>query len=531
MSTCTRNVLPNVLDHTQLSKIDVAAYIYLLLPLTLFISGWLEIWMSVPLISLLVYSAFRLYQTSVPDIFAKRCFTEYKEWMPALVVFISYVFLTGVTGNWAQHPDYYVRNDIFWDLTTKTWPPTLQDGKYFVYYFQSWLPASLVGSIFGWGTALWVHFFWSSIGILFAVYYIFKLTGRCSYWIACIFFIWNGLEYIPCSVAEFLCQGMEGMRFNSLIHFSEPPMFSIKALMHCFIPISIIGGMLMNPSIAKKLGPSLGILAVMYNPMGSMFLLPILLFIYFRIFFFEKKDFLIKEKWMCVFNHVFSFHNVSLIIPFVLLIYPYYSSSNSISSSQGSNLMTFSCFAQFVYYLFFNIIIASFLIRKNVKDKLLWVVLIAHILSATSGLVFNPDIAKKGSFITTYFFIIMYCQAFCREKSAFKIIYVLYSIIASLYFVQMTGAFASTIAGIIVWILFKIKPRNVIFSVALVSACSLSLFLYKPDIIEPIKSKLRGDRLKYNENMGIYQADGGSGLWWWYKAFPDADAMPIWFKR
>ena len=193
--------------------------------------------------------------------------------------------------------------------------------------------------------------------------------------------------------------------------------------------------------------------------------------------------------------------------------------------------MTFSCFAQFVYYLFFNIIIASFLIRKNVKDKLLWVVLIAHILSATSGLVFNSDIAKKGSFITTYFFIIMYCQAFCREKSAFKILYVLYSIIASLYFVQMTGAFASTIAGIIVWILFKIKSRNVIFSVALVSVCSLSLFLYKPDIIEPIKSKLRGDRLKYNENMGIYQADGGSGLWWWYMAFPDADAMPIWFKR
>lgn len=33
------------------------------------------------------------------------------------------------------------------------------------------------------------------------------------------------------------------------------------------------------------------------------------------------------------------------------------------------------------------------------------------------------------------------------------------------------------------------------------------------------------------EFPGIYQVDGGTGLWWWYRLFPKSEDMPCYFYR
>lgn len=529
MTQTFQHALPVPPKNPFFSKIDIAACIYLLFPLILFICGWLQIWVSLPLASLIVYSFFRLYSSSYS--YSIKQYINYKEIIPTLTIFLSYIFLTGITGNWAQHSDFYVRNDIFWDLTSKPWPPELPDGKYFIYYFQSYLPAALFGGMFGWHAAGWIQYIWSCIGILFTIYYLYKAVGKCSFWIACIFFLWNGLEFLPCTQASYFFENTYSSKIAAYTHLSEPPMFSLKALMHCFIPISIVGGMLIQPYLAKKLGPALGILSVMYNPMGSIFLLPILVYIYFRVFFTDKNDFYNKDKWRIFFKTTFSLHNISLFLSFILLIFPFYIKSESVSQSNLLDKLTFTHLGLFTYYLFFNIIIVTCLIRKNIKDNLLWIVLGAHTLAIASGILLNPDIAKKGSFITTYFFVILYCQAFSKEKSSFKLTYILYSLLAALYCIRMTGAFACALAGIGAWLLLNYKKRYTIPSATILLLIFILFISHKPQHLETVISKLSGEEVKLNKRMGIYQPDGGDGLWWWYKAFPNATTMPIWFKR
>lgn len=516
--------------NSTLTKVDIAAYVYLLIPFILFIWGWVHISISLPVISLIIISLIKLSHQSSSEYILSKFRTYFREVLPALVIFISYLFLAGITGNWAQHPDFYVRNDIFWDLTTKPWPPELPDGRYFVYYCHSYLPASLIGGVFGWKTAQWAYYIWSCIGILFTIYYLYKAVGNYSFWIACIFFVWHGLEFLPCTFANVLFPDTLTNKLDSYIHLSEPPMFSIKALLHCFIPISIIGGMLFQKNITQKLAPSLGILAVMYNPMGSIFLLPILIYLFSRQFFTNLKDIKSIEKWNLFIKNALSLQNIILLIPFFIILVPFYASTNSISTGNIKELININNLTQFVYFLFFNIIIVSFLIRKNIKDKLLWVILTVHILSCLSGIIVHSDIGKKGSFVTTYFFIILYCQSFLAEKTAPKKYFIIYSIVGTSYFVYWTGAMAATIAGIGTWLLLKMKLKHITSTILLTGNVLALTVIFKPNYFEPIKKKLSGEYVRYHPQRGIYQSDGGSGLWWWYRTFPQKKDMPIWFK-
>ena len=526
--------LPN--KKASYSSVDVAAIIYLTIPLLLFICGWLKIWISIPLVIMILFSlGIMINQSKSENItFIKEW--SYRELLPSIGIFVTYAFLTGMTGNWAQHTDYYVRNDIFWDLTTKEWPPSLLDGRYFVYYFQTWLPASLIGSVTSWHCALWAYFAWSCLGICFVVYYLFKVLGKCSFWIACIFFTWNGLELLPCSLIAPILRNISVLEaFSTNEHvagsfLTESPCFSMKNIIHCFIPLSIIGGMLLRPNIVKTAGPLLGILAVMYSPMSSIFLLPILTYLFFREHINKISDLAKWINWSNILKDFFSIINISFLVPFLLLIIPFYASTKSMLNWHFESILNFKNICLYIYYLIFNIGIAGFLILKKEKSKLTWIVLATHCICILSGMLFHHDVAMKGSVITTYFIIVLYCKSSINEKGKFKTAHIIYSIAGLQYFVHMTGALAATVVSIASWVLLRIKFRYIVSIAAFAITLFFLILLIKPTMFTPIHNKLSGKSVRYHKTMGIYQPDGGSGLWWWYQTFGNSKDMPIWFK-
>ncbi|MBQ2380307.1 MAG: hypothetical protein II295_07970, partial [Akkermansia sp.] len=113
---------------------------------------------------------------------------------------------------------------------------------------------------------------------------------------------------------------------------TEAPCFSMKNIIHCFIPLSIIGGMLLRPNIVKTIGPLLGILAAMYSPMSAIFLLPILTHLFLREYVNKISDLAKWINWVNILKNACSIPNISFLIPFVLLIIPFYSSTKSISN-------------------------------------------------------------------------------------------------------------------------------------------------------------------------------------------------------
>ena len=515
---------------------DVSALVYLSIPLMLFIWGWLEPWIAIPLILFIVFSIWKLTFVTIKNTNKIRFVISPREYIPSLLIFVLYIFMTGMTGNWAQHTDYYVRNDIFWELTTKSWPPNLPDERYFIYYFQSWLPAALFGSFLGWKIAQWAYFLWTVLGMIISLHYIFKSVGKISFWVACIFFAWNGLELIPCSLLAPLLQDIsisEAFMQNDHVagHFlTEAPCFSMKNIVHCFVPISIIGGMLLQSGNVRSIGFSLGILAVMYSPMSSIFLLPILLYLFIREYVHKNTEGKYALDWRCMIKEGLSVYNISYMAPFFLLIIPFYAGAESFHEAKPQLLFDVKNFTLFCVYLFFNSVISVMLIRRNVKSYFVWLVFVVHSLCMLSGLIFHDDIAMKGSVATTYFLIILYCQAFCRENTRFKIVYVIYSMLGALFFVHMTGALLCVVVAIGCRYLLRLKIWQGVSALAALVLTLVATEIFMPQMLTSYKDKLAGKQVRYHRNMGVYQQDGGSGLWWWYRTFPHRKDMPIWFK-
>lgn len=525
-------------SESNLNRLDFFSLLYLTTPFFLFALGWLQWWCSIPLILFLIFSLF-IYKVRyyANNILKETYIHHYKSTIPVLLIFALYLFMTGMSGNWQQHTDYYVRNDIFYDLIFKSWPPSLDDGRYFIYYFQTWLPAALIGKITSWNVAQWAYYCWSLIGILLSICYIFKLVGRYTFYIGLFFMAWNGLELFPCALTAPWLQDISIANAFSLndhvggSYISESTCFSIKNCAHCFIPLSIICAMVYQKSTRGSFAHILGVLAVMYSPMASIVFFPILAFLYLRDFFCNDKYSSFSSILLCILKDQLTTRAICSYGAFFLLILPYYSSGEGISGFDVSSILTAKKIILFLVYTLFNCIIAAVIIRKNYKDNFLWVILIVHILCILIGSFYHLDVSMKGTVITHYFLALLFCKSFCNENNQHPWPYYLYICISSLYFIHMTGAAASVIGGVFVWILLQLNWK---FSLPIAASCAimaLIVFIINPPCISPLKQRLSGEKVRYSKTMGIYQKDGGSGLWWWYRNFPYKHQMPFWFKH
>lgn len=520
--------------------VDVLALVYLTIPLILFILGWIRCEYAYPISAVLLTAiCYSVYKRTIKPF--RFCLFKSHIRDIGLSVFLmaAVMFLAGVTGNWQQHNDYPIRNDIFIDLITKSWPPSLEDGKYFIYYFQTWLPASLVGWIAGWKAAQWAYYFWIIAGCLFILYYTFKAVNRISFWVALAFLIWNGLELVPCSLIAPFTRGIAIIdAYEEYNHVAEPyvcfgPAFSLRSISHCFVPIAIICGMILNKNLVRNWGVYLGIQAVLYSPMAAIFMLPCLVYLYLRDYslFGLKAD----GSW----NHTGVRDALSplcsplSVISYIILavvIVPFYMSASPASPFLLEKLSWISLLA-LAFYLFWNVGIAMILARMNNKDNLLWVAFFSYVMCMLASACINNDMAMKGSAIFNYYLLVLFLQAAFNAPRNQKKWYVVYGIAACYYLIHVQGAGIIALLGVSMYFLLKMPRRYQLAAIAAGVSCVCAVWFIKPSIFNPTLDKLAGKRQKYSKNIGIYQEDGGSGRWWWYKTFPQKEEMPRQFKQ
>ena len=516
--------------------LDLVAYLWLSAPLLLFIAGWIVLPLALPLIAAFVLVSWRSIRPSFSGKVA--VFEPYlRSWKDSVAIgcmFAVILFFAGLTGNWQQHSDFLVRNDIFYNLVSEGWPPHLDDHRYFIYYFQAWLPAALVGKITGWVVAQWVYYIWCLLGIYLVLHYIFKYLGRITFVVGAFFLIWNGLEFIP---GVLLRYGLEGGSLAPFIyvnnHILEPfdpfgTSFSIKSIIHHWLPIALICGLCLQREVLKKWGTFLGVLALMYSPIAAIFFLPVLVFLYCDLFFFvEKGDENDKRGGAneMLRSACSPLSLVSYLIA-ALVIVPYYLSADQASPLKLDNLNMKMLF-RLAYFMFFHAGICAILIRKFCKKRLLWVALLSLLLCMVASATVNTEMSMKGSAISSYYLFILFSYSWQRAKHSDRVWFILYAIGISSYFITMHGAAAALAVGGILFFLLYHK-RCAVVLLALFGCICFYLF---PRKIQGIKDKLTGEKNIYSQRVGIYQADGGSGKWWWYKTFPMKDELPFWFRR
>ena len=204
---------------TSFDRIMVwCAYGYIIIPILLFIWGWLAIgyaFMGTVVLAYGTYLAVLSHKDQGNALILQRSL-PYLLGIAAVV--IIWVALSGQGGFVYQNYDWHWRNAIFRDLTTHAWPVYYQSTNCaLVYYIAYWLPAALIGKIIGGQGGNVALFLWSLLGCLLTCYFIFRYFRRVSLPLLLLFILFSGLDVVG-MLMQYLWFHLGGVDSNLWVH-------------------------------------------------------------------------------------------------------------------------------------------------------------------------------------------------------------------------------------------------------------------------------------------------------------------------
>jgi hypothetical protein len=183
---------------------------YVALPVGLFLVGWLKLWIGIPLAILLLLGVVHLSAGRKDD--SEIVFSNGFLVAGLALVVVAWVFMSGQGGYFCQNYDHHWRNAVFHDLIDYSWPVVYpKTHTALVYYLAYWLPAAVVGKLFGWEAANAALFLWTALGIgLCTLLLIDKLKGRSAvefFFILALFVFWSGPDLVGMWIRHFRTGG------------------------------------------------------------------------------------------------------------------------------------------------------------------------------------------------------------------------------------------------------------------------------------------------------------------------------------
>lgn len=208
----------------------IAAHIYLLLPILIFCIGWCKWYIGGAMscvIAIGAYLSVRKYMLSEPvgrtNLSANRR-TLWKCFI-AVIIIALWVVLSGIGGYVWQNNDHLYRNTIFNILVKEDWPVlrsmeingAIQE-RGLIYYIGFWLPAGLIGKVFGQEAGYAFQCFWAILGIAIFYSLICYWRKKVSLWPLFIFIFFSGLDIVGT-----LCNGAPIMTLWGVEHLERWP--------------------------------------------------------------------------------------------------------------------------------------------------------------------------------------------------------------------------------------------------------------------------------------------------------------------
>lgn len=177
--------------------------LYLTLPVIIFFVGWIKIIFSIPLVIVLLYTFKRFNEVKVDlwlPMVEKR--TVFKGLICVLLIFI-WAYMSGVGGFVFQNADHLTRNNIFRILVESDWPvvKTINtDGvgqqRFLSYYIGFWLPAAIVGKVFGVNVGFVFQLFWCFSGLILVYILMCSYMKRMDILTLVVFIFFSGMDII-----------------------------------------------------------------------------------------------------------------------------------------------------------------------------------------------------------------------------------------------------------------------------------------------------------------------------------------------
>ncbi|MGX5857577.1 hypothetical protein ACWKW6_28225 [Dyadobacter jiangsuensis] len=252
----------------------LAAFSYLLLPVLIFIAGFVRIEILVVLVGLVGYGMFSGIRNVnfLADfkILMKRMASEWYVWRGhlALLGLLAFIWLSfsSIGGIGYRNFDSGIRSSLLWHLVTGPWPLYFRkeyfgeafgsiSDKAYVYYFAYYLPAAVVGKWLGWKAANLALFAYSWTGALLALMLVRMYVRQRGYAVTFFVFIgislFGGMDYIFNGLLGFTTDRSE--MWLSPLHYFSHTRNLFWAPQHC-LPTWLIIGVILNH---RQISPSL----------------------------------------------------------------------------------------------------------------------------------------------------------------------------------------------------------------------------------------------------------------------------------
>ncbi|MEZ0484819.1 hypothetical protein [Fibrella aquatica] len=182
---------------------------YLSIPILIFLLGWIKLYISIPLALLLITGIWSYLKDTYSEIRNEDTTLSMWKLISVSILAFVWVYLSGIGGYSNQDWDHNFRNAVFADMINYSWPiyykfsPAIDldflAGNYagLNYYLTFWLPAALIGKAYGTNAANAALLVWSFIGILLALFLLFRLLNYKMIVLSTIVFIlWSGLDVL-----------------------------------------------------------------------------------------------------------------------------------------------------------------------------------------------------------------------------------------------------------------------------------------------------------------------------------------------
>lgn len=224
--------------------LGIVAYIYIFLPVFLFLVLWLKLYIGIPLGLLLIWFVYRALKSARPVLSINRNRKTMMIIAAAALIALVWVLLAGTGEVLAQYDDNSVRNGLLRLLIDDPWPVTRSmtyhgviQQRGLVYYLGFILPAALFGKAFSLQAAQIFLILWCSLGIFLAWYFTCDSRGRLRLWYFPVLIFFSGLGVLGYYLFGGV-YGAEGVRYEwwaEIFRFASPSSL-ICAAYNQFIP-------------------------------------------------------------------------------------------------------------------------------------------------------------------------------------------------------------------------------------------------------------------------------------------------------
>ena len=392
--------LPLSIKYSPLYRLSI---LYLMIPIMIFIGGWMHWYVALPLVGIYCYLEFLEYRKGKCcfcwSLFIKENCSVKR--LATWIILLLWLILSGWGGLTLQHPDFIVRNSMLGALTLEPWPIKYSEDTYFCYYFVSYLPAALCGKIFGLAAAKVILVLWFSLGLYLIWLWMCEYCGSFSLIVLSSLILFGSLTSIRLLFKVFFPDLEYGLPFISIAQ-------QITLTAHQSIPVMLILCLIIAGKVKVEQSAFLLMASFLYSPLCAFFVLFIFL------------AFLIQEeigksgRW----KQLFSFYNIISGATSILVVL-FMSCNISVSQKHYFSFPYFDI-AFWLYFMTSFLFYCLFCIREYKKDVMFYTVLVVSLILPCFyiGNDINDFVCKSsliGTFVMLLFVLKIVLHHPCRK--------------------------------------------------------------------------------------------------------------------